>query len=382
MSSLLFKPLELRGARGHRQATWLELFFDLAFVISIAALTTMLVKHPTLGGLALYIGLFFAVFWTWNQFTWYATHFDNDDEFFRLIYLGAILSVLILAASIGKMSRGDTKLFVASYVLLQGFLAAGWIRVYIQKPEFKSFSLKILIGPVIGSIVWLVSTGFSIPQQYYFWAVAMVIHIAAPYIAWKTKTFHIPIHPHHIVERYCLFTIIVLGETLVAVTVGMGSDPSSGTFITAIFGYIIIACIWWTYFNWDFENIKYFETVSSVFIFGYGHFVVFLAIAAFGAGVDIAIHSAAHGVHSTLLERMLLAISPSLYLFSLSLINRFSWNMAFDRKMIARISVVLLSLAFALTASHASTVAFTGGIALLMVCLVSYEHICCATSQD
>ncbi len=48
MPTLLFKPLELRDDKGHRQATWLELFFDLAFVISIAALTTMLAKSHTL----------------------------------------------------------------------------------------------------------------------------------------------------------------------------------------------------------------------------------------------------------------------------------------------------------------------------------------------
>jgi low temperature requirement protein LtrA len=47
MSSRLFKPIEIRGAEGHRQATWLELFMDLAFVISIAALTTMLVDNLT-----------------------------------------------------------------------------------------------------------------------------------------------------------------------------------------------------------------------------------------------------------------------------------------------------------------------------------------------
>jgi low temperature requirement protein LtrA len=376
-----FKPLELRDEKGHRQATWLELFFDLAFVISIAALTTMLVKNTTVGGLVLYMGLFLAVYWAWNQLTWYSALFDNSDVFFRIIYLGEILSVLILAASIGKIAQGETTLFVASYVLLQGFLAAGWLRVYLNKRELKSFSLKYLLGQIIGSAVWLISIGFPIPQQYYIWAVAMVIHITAPYIAWKTK-IHIPVHTRHIVERYCLLTIIVLGETLVAVSVGMGLSPGSGAFLTALFGYVIIACIWWTYFNWDFNKLRKFETASKLFVFGYGHFVIFLAIAAFGAGVEIAIHSAAHGGHAGLLERMLIAFSPSLYLFSLSLINRFSWNMAFGKQMKARIGVAMLAIAFALATSHESSVVFTGGIALLMVCLVSYEQIYCSTSSD
>jgi low temperature requirement protein LtrA len=203
----------------------------------------------------------------------------------------------------------------------------------------------------------------------------MVIHISAPYIAWRTKTFPIPIHIHHIVERYCLLTIIVLGETLVAVSAGMGSTAGSESFLTALFGYLIVACIWWTYFSWDFNKKRELEAFSNIFAFGYGHFVVFLVIAAFGAGLEIAIHSSAHGGHSTLMERMLIAFSPSLYLISLSLINRFSWNMAFGKQMKARIVVAALSLTFALVTVHVSPVILTGGIALLMICLVSYELI-------
>ncbi|MHC4291928.1 MAG: low temperature requirement protein A, partial [Planctomycetota bacterium] len=105
MSSYLFKPVEIRSEKGHRQATWLELFMDLAFVISIAALTTMLVNNLTPRGLILYTSLFLAVYWVWNQLTWYASLFDNGDVFFRIMYMGAILAVLILAASIGQLAQ-------------------------------------------------------------------------------------------------------------------------------------------------------------------------------------------------------------------------------------------------------------------------------------
>ncbi len=380
MPSRLFKPVEIRSEEGHRQATWLELFMDLAFVISIAALTTMLVNNLTLRSLILYTGLFLAVYWVWNQLTWYASLFDNGDVFFRIMYMGAILAVLILAASIGQLAQGKTTPFIVSYVLLQAVLSAGWIRVYINNHEFKSFSLRYILGQVIGSVVWLVSLGFPIPQQYYVWAFAIVIHIAAPYFAWKTK-IHIPIHLSHIIERYCLFTIIVLGETLVAVAVGVGSTPGSEVFLTTIFGYMIAASIWWTYFNWDFESPRNFKSVFKVFVFGYGHFVIFLTIAAFGAGLETVIHSAGHGGHLTLMGRLLIGFSPSIYLVSISVMNRISWGMAFDKKMAARVSVAVLSLAFALLANHTSPVVFTGGIALLMTSLVSYEQICCSTSD-
>ena len=378
MSSHLFKPIEIRSNEGHRQATWLELFMDLAFVISIAALTKMLANNLTPKGLILYIGLFLAIYWAWNQLTWYASLFDNGDVFFRIMYMCAILTILILAASIGQLARGETTPFIISYILIQVVLAAGWIRVNISNNEFKSFSLRYILGQVIGSVIWLISLGFPIPQQYYIWCIAMVIHIASPYFAWKT-TINIPIHLNHIIERYCLLTIIVLGETLVAVAVGVESAPGSKVFLTTVFGYVIAAGIWWTYFNWDFDSPRNFKSVSRVFVFGYGHFVIFLAIAAFGAGLETVIHSAGHGDHLTLMGRLLIGFSPSIYLVSISVINRITWDMAFDKKMAARISVAVLSLAFALLANHTSPVVFTGGIALLMVCLVSYEQICCST---
>jgi low temperature requirement protein LtrA len=198
-----------------------------------------------------------------------------------------------------------------------------------------------------------------------------------PYIAFKRKTFDILFHMSHVVERYCLFTIIVLGEILIAVSAGIGSVPGSETFLIALFAYVTVACIWWSYFSWDFDKILRFGSLSNLFVFGYGHFVVFLAIASFGAAGEIAVHSQAHSGHLTLIGRMLVALSPSVYLLSLSFINRFSWNMAFDRKMAARIAVGMLSLTFALLAHHASPLILMGGIALLMVCLVIYEQICC-----
>lgn len=76
---------------------------------------------------------------------------------------------------------------------------------------------------------------------------------------------------------------------------------------------------------------------------------------------------------------MLIVFTPPLYLVALSVLNRFSWDMTFDKKMNARIGVAMLCFVFALVTGHASPVVLTGGIALLMACLVSYEIIFCAT---
>ncbi|MHC4266197.1 MAG: hypothetical protein ACYSUK_09725, partial [Planctomycetota bacterium] len=80
--------------------------------------------------------------------------------------------------------------------------------------------------------------------------------------------------------------------------------------------------------------------------------------------------------------RLLIGFAPSIYLISISVMNMISWDMAFDKKMLARSIVAILSLSFALLGGHTSVVVFTGGIALLMILLVGYEQIFCSTSEN
>jgi low temperature requirement protein LtrA len=84
-----------------RTSTWLELFFDLCFVVAVAALARGLHDQPNLGGMLRFLGLFVPVWWSWMIFTWYATAFDNDDVPYRVTLFVAMLSILGLAASVG-----------------------------------------------------------------------------------------------------------------------------------------------------------------------------------------------------------------------------------------------------------------------------------------
>src|SRR5687768_17828333 len=95
--SPLIRRLTLRGEeRAHRQANWLELFFDLAFVISIATISHHLVAHPTPGAMFGYFALLVPIWWIWNQYTWYASQFDNGDALFRGFMIAGVGGTLWL----------------------------------------------------------------------------------------------------------------------------------------------------------------------------------------------------------------------------------------------------------------------------------------------
>jgi low temperature requirement protein LtrA len=82
-----------------RNASRLELFFDLAFVLVVAELAVELRDNLTLHGVLIFAGLFTSIWWAWAGFTIYANRFDTDDVVYRLAKLTAMLAVVGLAAA-------------------------------------------------------------------------------------------------------------------------------------------------------------------------------------------------------------------------------------------------------------------------------------------
>lgn len=123
-------PIALRDpAESHRTATWLELLFDLCFVVAVSALARTLHDDPSIGGLARFAGLFVPVWWAWMGYTWFATAWDNDDTTYRVAWFGAMFGVLWLAASISEATSGASTMFVIAYVALRLILIGLFLRV-------------------------------------------------------------------------------------------------------------------------------------------------------------------------------------------------------------------------------------------------------------
>jgi low temperature requirement protein LtrA len=131
VSSRFVRPQAMRNLTNEQRAeertsTWLELFFDLCFVVAVAALASGLHEEPNLDGMLRFLGLFVPVWWSWMIFTWYATAFDNDDVPYRVTLLVAMLSILGLAASVGRIGVDPAAAvsFVLAYSLMRLLVAS------------------------------------------------------------------------------------------------------------------------------------------------------------------------------------------------------------------------------------------------------------------
>lgn len=277
----------------HRAATPLELFFDLVFVVAIAFAGAQLhhalsANHAAHGVLSFAL-VFFAIWWAWMGFTWFASAFDIDDVPYRIAVWVQMAGALVIAAGVvAAFEKNDFTIITMGYVLMRIASVAQWLRASIQSPEHRQTCRRYAVGISLVQLGWLAN--LATPQAWGLLAFGVLVvgEMAVP--VWAEKSGKTPWHPHHIAERYGLMTIIVLGESVLAVAVGVQAASTQGIWgadlIALCVGALgIVFCMWWLYFE-DSIADRLLE-LRSAFIWGYGHFVVFAAAAATGAGLAV-----------------------------------------------------------------------------------------------
>ena len=299
-------PVLLRDAGEERHPSWLELFFDLCFVAAVAALAAGLHHHPDAKGVLVFAGLFVPVWWAWMGYTWYASAFDNDDTVFRIAWLAAMLLVIALASQVPAVSEGHGKGFALAYGLLQTLIALLFLRARRHETAAKAFATRYAAGDALGAVIWLASAAAPAPWQYVLWGAGMAVLMATPplaVMAYHGKAFNAA----HIAERYGLFTLIVLGESVVAVAAALGGEAGLRGGLTAALGFGVAACLWWVYFGSVRWSSLTRDSLLRSFTWGYGHLFVFAGIAATAVGVHLAADAASGHEGMTAVARWILA---------------------------------------------------------------------------
>src|SRR5918999_1489719 len=329
--SALIRPPRLQhsetDAGKQRTATWLELFFDLAFVLVVGELAVGLGNDLTLHGALVFAGLFTSVWWAWAGFTFYANRFDTDDLVYRLAKLAAMLAVAGLAAS----ATGATGELAAQFALCQAALRVVLVGLYLRASrhvsEARSLIAVYVVAEGLAGALWLAGAVAPAPVRYVCWAVAVAAEAASPIMA-TMRSGGLPLHFEHLPERFGLFVILVLGQSIAAIAVGVHETHWEAVTVTvAILGFIIAVSLWWTYF--DLAGAAATQTLadrgghrSTLLhdIYAYGHWPIALGLAAAGVGIEDAI---LQGGQPTLASgiRWVLCGGVALYLLALTAIQ-------------------------------------------------------------
>ena len=276
----------------HRASTPLELLFDLCFVVAVAqaaaelhhGLATDHIRHVVAG----YLTVFFAIWWAWLNFTWFASAYDTDDIPYRLLTFVQITGVLILATGVSDAFDGNFRTVTLGYVVMRISLTAQWLRAAASDPTRRKNSLRYAGSLIVIQIGWVASLLAPAGWRYVTFLILIAAEMAGPYWAEHTGDMT-QWHPKHIAERYGLFTIIVLGECILSAFVAIDAarnahGTSARLAVLAGAGLVSMFGLWWSYFRVSAERML--EGRSRlVFVWGYGHYLLFASIAALGAGI-------------------------------------------------------------------------------------------------
>jgi low temperature requirement protein LtrA len=303
----------------HRVATPLELLFDLVFVVAVAQVSTELHHGLFVGEIGRtvfqYVFVFGAIWWAWIGFTWFASAYDTDDVAYRLLVFVQLAGALVLAAGVpAAFAEGDWRIVLAGYCIMRLAQVYLWLRAARDDPPSRPAAIRFAAGISILQVGWIVLVLAAPPWFVLGFMGLFAIELVVP--VWAQRTARTPWHPEHITERYGLFTIIVLGESILSASLAVTSLTVAGLTVELVGilfgGLVTVFTMWWLYFERPvFER----ASLREGFIWGYGHLPIWAAAAAVGAGLAVAIEQATgHGALDAVGAGYAVTIPVAIYL--------------------------------------------------------------------
>lgn len=234
-----------------RQATWLELFFDLIFVVALGKLTHFLV-HTHHGHLPpnvwfSFVLTFIPMWWIWVGHMVYCNRFDSDSRPHRVVTLLLMFLLMLCSITIQEDLAGSYVLFMLAYGVARLFIAGMYFAAAKAYPDKSSFATRKGITFAVGACISMSAVFFKFPIAMVIFYLGILFDIFARQIIIKD---FIPIDRDHLVERVGLLAIILLGESVISIAGGLTNmEWNTLNTSTIICGYLFICMIWWMYFD-------------------------------------------------------------------------------------------------------------------------------------
>lgn len=380
-----------------RVSSPLELLFDLTFVVAVGTASTqfaeLLAEGHAAHAVIAFLMAMFAISVAWISFSWFASAFATEDWLYRVLtmlqMIGVVVFSLGLPALFHSVDEGghlELRAMVAGYVVMRIAMVLQWWRASREAPEFRRVCLANIRWTVIAQVGWVVVGFTRLPIEAVFVAFIVLgaLELALPLFT-QGSAGGTPWHPHHVAERYGLFAIIVLGESVVGTVASSGellggADGTAWTWnaiAVVVAGVGLTFGMWWVYFTTPFGDILV-RRRNRGYLFGYGHIPLFIGVAGAGVGLHVAgLYLEHHTEISETAVVLALVLPVSLYLLVVYLLHSLLLS-AGDRFHLLLIALSLaVLLASALLAATGAPAAVCLIVAMLapFVTVVGYETV-------
>jgi low temperature requirement protein LtrA len=337
-----------------QETTALELFFDLVFVFAVTQLSHLLLDHLTWEGAAQTFFLLLVVWWAWTYTTWWTNWFDPESSIpVRLVLIGAMLASLLMSVSIPEAFGDRGLLFAGAYVTLQ-VGRSGWaVWAYAPGSAGRRIFKGITAWAVAAGILWLAGGLVDTPGRTVIWLAALLVDYMAPSIRYWTPWWgragadDWPINPSHFAERFQLFIIIALGESIVVSgATASGLDLDDETIIALSVAFIGTAALWWLYFDFvariATHRLQISENPGNMARDGYTYLHLPIVAGIIVAAVGDELVVAHPGQHLEAVPALVVVAGPAIYLvghvfFRLRMAGSIS-----QRRLFAALAIMLL----------------------------------------
>ncbi len=241
---------------GEQRATFFELFFDLVYVFAVTQLSHHLLDDITWAGAAETAFMLVALYWAWNYTTWMTNWFDPDTVPVRLVLVFVMLASLLMAVAIPQGFGDYALLFACAYSGLQ-IGRNTFVVAVTPRGEFNQNFRQILAWSLLSAPLW-VAGGIvdSEALRWVLWLCALGLDLAAPLLTYwvpgagSTPMSKWQIEGAHFGERFQLFVIIALGESIV-LACATASDTGLSVEVVAalLLAFLSSTALWWLYFG-------------------------------------------------------------------------------------------------------------------------------------
>jgi low temperature requirement protein LtrA len=335
-----------------QRASTLELFYDLVFVFAITQVSHLLLEHLTWAGVLQSLIALLAVYWSWNYTTWTTNELDTETVPVRLLLLALMLVSLLMAVAIPQAFEAHALLFAGSYVAIQigrhSFLTfAAADRGTVERER----AGHILTWFAVVGVLWVAGALLDGPERIVLWLVALALDYCAPLV-----TYWVPgrrrlapatwnVGTEHFAERFGLFIILALGESIVITGATTSElDLDAARIIAFVMAFLGAAAIWWLYFTSvstvgeHYLEVSENRTILARDAYTYLHVVFVAGIILSAVGDELVI------AHPTEIlppyEVAAVAAGPAVYLFAHTLFGYRLTGVVYNTKLFGALACV------------------------------------------
>jgi low temperature requirement protein LtrA len=236
------------------RVTPIELFFDLVFVFSLTQVTQLMSHDLTAHGLARGLLVLCLLWWCWVGYAWLGNVLRADEGIGRVAMFGAMAAMFVLALSVPEAFHDvpggldGPVVLAAAYLAVRLLHLAGFWLAAAADPGLRGQLLRFLPSVLGSTALLLVASQLEGTAQTWMWVAVLLVDYVGTILGgasgWRLNS------ASHFAERHGLIVIVALGESIVAIGVGVAGLPLSLPIVVAsTLGLTVAACIWWAYFD-------------------------------------------------------------------------------------------------------------------------------------